>query len=125
MISKFPALPLKPFCKMILPGVSLTVSRSTQQKVKFSILEATMSLNIFCLGPNSFRLSIRSNVWVSWYLCSLLSKPHVESKLPKCNRIFSFSKQSVPFCVSRKKSLLYKALISLFSFTAPLPGLFR
>ena len=43
---------------------------------------------------------------------SLSWKPHVESKLLKCNRIFGFLKRSIPISVSSsRKLLLYKSLI--------------
>ena len=43
---------------------------------------------------------------------SLSWKPHVESKLLKCNGIFGFLKRSIPFSVSSsRKLLLYKSLI--------------
>ena len=70
-ISKVSALLPIRLCKMIsthlMTGVTLTVSNSTQQNVKISVLEAMMSLHNFCLGPNICRLSIRSKIWILLY----------------------------------------------------------
>ena len=74
MISKFSALLPIRLCKMTSThcstGVTLTVSNSTQKKVKLSILEAMTSLHNFCLGSNTCHLSIRSKIWV--LLCPTL-----------------------------------------------------
>ena len=42
-------------------------------------------------------------------------KAHLDSKLPKCNRIFNFLKPNIPFSVSsHRKLLLYRSLILPF-----------
>ena len=47
-------------------------------------------------------------------------KPHVESKLPKCNRIFGFLKRRLPSLSSSRKSFLYKFLfLPILLYGAP------
>ena len=42
-------------------------------------------------------------------------KAHLDSKLPKCNKIFNFLKRNIPFSVSsHRKLLLYRSLILPF-----------
>ena len=48
-------------------------------------------------------------------------KPHVESKLLKCNRIFGFLKRSIPFSVSGcKKSFFTNPYLVYFALPVPM-----
>ena len=81
-----------------LTGVTLTVSNSTQRNEKASILEAMMSLHNFCLWKNTWRLSIRSTIWVLLYPARYHRSLMLNQNFLKATK-FSASSKEVSPCV--------------------------
>ena len=103
-----------------LTGVPLTVSNSTQKCEALNFGGPDESAQ-FLLGAEYLPFVNRIEDLGFIVSSSLSWKPHVESKLLKCNRIFGFLKRSIPFSVSSsRKFLLYKSLIlPILLYVAP------
>ena len=124
-IWKFSALLPIRLCKMTsthsLTGVTLTVSNSTQKKCKALNFGGHDESAQILLGAEYLPFVNQIEDLGSIVSSSLSWKPHVESKLLECNRIFGFLKHSIPFSVpSSRKFHLYKSLIlPIFFYGAP------